>query len=298
MRQNPAAMLDPMPAARERASGSGGPDRARPRPDPSLAPGSGCRGGLRVVHRALGLVGPLRPRHPGGRRPGHPPERRCERGRAAPAAATWAAIVELGPVGDQFFYPPLVHMIGAVPAAFGVDSLQDSATIALNLVFVPMLAGGRVLDRQAGLRANRRDAGGDLRPRDADRAQPLSRLRARRGAGGDGRRRGRRAARLRAVQPTTREHRRRSADRARAAGQARRAAVPRRARGGDADRWRLAPVAKPRSRGARRRWSSPGPTTWSTSATCSTSARRRRSEARSVPPGRRSTATRGSPTTT
>jgi Dolichyl-phosphate-mannose-protein mannosyltransferase len=52
-----------------------------------------------------------------------------------------AAIIDLGPVGDQFFYPPLVHLIGAVPAAFGL-AIQDWGTVALNLVFVPLLAAG------------------------------------------------------------------------------------------------------------------------------------------------------------
>lgn len=54
-----------------------------------------------------------------------------------------------GPVSDVFapgpevgfFYPPLVRWIGAVPAAFGLAA-EDWGTIALNLVFVPMLALG------------------------------------------------------------------------------------------------------------------------------------------------------------
>jgi hypothetical protein len=44
--------------------------------------------------------------------------------------------------GDgAFFYPPLVRWIGAIPAALGL-AVEDWGTIALNLVFVPMLAGG------------------------------------------------------------------------------------------------------------------------------------------------------------
>ena len=49
-------------------------------------------------------------------------------------------LVELGPNG-AFFYPPLVHWIGGVPAALGLP-LEDWGTLALNLVFVPMLAAG------------------------------------------------------------------------------------------------------------------------------------------------------------
>ena len=52
-----------------------------------------------------------------------------------------AGIFDLGPVGDQFFYPPLVHLIGGLPAAFGL-AVQDWGTVALNLVFVPILAAG------------------------------------------------------------------------------------------------------------------------------------------------------------
>jgi hypothetical protein len=40
-----------------------------------------------------------------------------------------------------FFYPPLVRWIGAVPAALGL-AVEDWGAIALNLVFVPMLAAG------------------------------------------------------------------------------------------------------------------------------------------------------------
>ncbi len=44
--------------------------------------------------------------------------------------------------GDgEFFYPPLVRWIGAVPAALGLD-VQDWGTLAVNLVFVPLLAAG------------------------------------------------------------------------------------------------------------------------------------------------------------
>jgi hypothetical protein len=61
--------------------------------------------------------------------------------------------------GDgQFFYPPLVRWIGAVPAALGLD-VQDWGTLAVNLVFVPLLAAGcylvgrRVYGPLAGLLA-------------------------------------------------------------------------------------------------------------------------------------------------
>jgi hypothetical protein len=40
-----------------------------------------------------------------------------------------------------FFYPPLVRWIGAVPAALGL-TVEDWGTIAINLIFVPMLASG------------------------------------------------------------------------------------------------------------------------------------------------------------
>jgi 4-amino-4-deoxy-L-arabinose transferase-like glycosyltransferase len=61
--------------------------------------------------------------------------------------------------GDgEFFYPPLVRWIGAVPAALGLD-VQDWGTLAVNLVFVPLLAAGcylvgrRVYGPLAGLLA-------------------------------------------------------------------------------------------------------------------------------------------------
>lgn len=42
---------------------------------------------------------------------------------------------------EGFFYPPLVRWIGAVPAALGLV-VEDWGTIAINLIFVPMLAAG------------------------------------------------------------------------------------------------------------------------------------------------------------
>jgi len=67
-------------------------------------------------------------------------------------------LIDLGPVGTEFFYPPLVHVIGGIPAALGL-AVQDWGTIAINLVFVPMLAAGvyltgkRVYGPTAGLLA-------------------------------------------------------------------------------------------------------------------------------------------------
>ncbi len=55
------------------------------------------------------------------------------------------SIVDLGPYGDNFFYPPLVHLIGAIPGALGLGPVEDWATIAINLVFVPVLAAGTYL---------------------------------------------------------------------------------------------------------------------------------------------------------
>jgi Dolichyl-phosphate-mannose-protein mannosyltransferase len=42
---------------------------------------------------------------------------------------------------EEFFYPPLVHIVGSIPSALGL-ALQDWSVIAVNLVFVPMLAAG------------------------------------------------------------------------------------------------------------------------------------------------------------
>jgi hypothetical protein len=67
-------------------------------------------------------------------------------------------LIELGPVGDLYYYPPLVHVIGGIPAALGLP-VQDWGTIAINLVFVPMLAfgvysiGKRTYNQTAGLLA-------------------------------------------------------------------------------------------------------------------------------------------------
>lgn len=67
-------------------------------------------------------------------------------------------LIDLGPVGTEFFYPPLVHLIGGVPAALGL-AVQDWGVVAMNLVFVPMLAAGvyltgkRVYGPTAGLLA-------------------------------------------------------------------------------------------------------------------------------------------------
>ncbi len=68
-----------------------------------------------------------------------------------------AGLFELGPNGP-FFYPPLVHWIGAVAPALGLPALNFS-TFALNLVFVPLLVAGcfgvgrRVYGPTAGLLA-------------------------------------------------------------------------------------------------------------------------------------------------
>ncbi|MCD6016725.1 MAG: hypothetical protein K0R41_209 [Geminicoccaceae bacterium] len=43
--------------------------------------------------------------------------------------------------GDDFFYPPLVHFVGSIPSALGLQ-VQDWGTIAVNVVFVPMLVAG------------------------------------------------------------------------------------------------------------------------------------------------------------
>lgn len=67
-------------------------------------------------------------------------------------------LVELGPVGGLYYYPPLVHVVAGVPAALGL-AIQDWGTIAINLVFVPMLAfgvysiGKRTYNETAGLLA-------------------------------------------------------------------------------------------------------------------------------------------------
>ncbi len=52
----------------------------------------------------------------------------------------FGGLMELGPNG-AFFYPPLVHWIGAIPVALGLSPV-DFGTFALNLVFVPLLAAG------------------------------------------------------------------------------------------------------------------------------------------------------------
>lgn len=51
------------------------------------------------------------------------------------------ALITLSGDPEGFFYPPLARLVGAVPAAFGLPA-EDWGTIALNLVFVPMLAAG------------------------------------------------------------------------------------------------------------------------------------------------------------
>lgn len=67
-------------------------------------------------------------------------------------------LIDLGPVGTEFFYPPLVHVIGGIPAALGL-AVQDWGTIAVNIVFVPMLVAGvylsgkRIYGPTAGLLA-------------------------------------------------------------------------------------------------------------------------------------------------
>ena len=55
--------------------------------------------------------------------------------------ATSAALFDPGATFGDFFYPPLVHLVGGIPAALGLAA-QDWSTIALNLVFVPVLAAG------------------------------------------------------------------------------------------------------------------------------------------------------------
>ena len=49
-------------------------------------------------------------------------------------------LIDLGPNG-AFFYPPLVHIIGGIPAALELP-VFDWGPIALNLLFVPLLAAG------------------------------------------------------------------------------------------------------------------------------------------------------------
>src|SRR5262245_38448207 len=41
----------------------------------------------------------------------------------------------------DFFYPPLVRTIGAIPELLGLN-VYDWGTILLNLIFVPLLAAG------------------------------------------------------------------------------------------------------------------------------------------------------------
>lgn len=67
------------------------------------------------------------------------------------------APITLDPAWD-FFYPPLVRFVGAVPELLGLN-VYDWGTIAVNLVFVPLLAAGcflvgrRVYGPTAGLLA-------------------------------------------------------------------------------------------------------------------------------------------------
>jgi hypothetical protein len=67
-------------------------------------------------------------------------------------------LLDLGPVGTEFFYPPLVHLVGGIPPALGL-AVQDWGTVAMNIVFVPMLVAGvyltgkRVFNPLAGLLA-------------------------------------------------------------------------------------------------------------------------------------------------
>lgn len=57
------------------------------------------------------------------------------------AAGDLGSIVSLDGDPDGFFYPPLARLVGAVPGALGL-AVEDWGTIALNLVFVPLLAAG------------------------------------------------------------------------------------------------------------------------------------------------------------
>ena len=43
--------------------------------------------------------------------------------------------------GEDFFYPPLVYFVGAIPSALGLAT-EDWSMIAVNLAFVPMLTAG------------------------------------------------------------------------------------------------------------------------------------------------------------
>lgn len=68
-----------------------------------------------------------------------------------------ASIVDFTGLTD-YFYPPLVHLIGSIPGLLGLP-VHDWGVVALNLVFVPMLAvgcylvGRRVYGPRAGLLA-------------------------------------------------------------------------------------------------------------------------------------------------
>lgn len=52
----------------------------------------------------------------------------------------FGSILELGPT-DSTFYPPLVHAVGGIAAALDLR-IEDWGTIAVNIVFVPLLAAG------------------------------------------------------------------------------------------------------------------------------------------------------------
>jgi hypothetical protein len=51
------------------------------------------------------------------------------------------ALFDPGATFGDYFYPPLVHLVGGIPAALGLAA-TDWSTIAINLVFVPLLAAG------------------------------------------------------------------------------------------------------------------------------------------------------------
>jgi hypothetical protein len=71
--------------------------------------------------------------------------------------ADFGSVVEFEGLTD-FFYPPLVHLVGAVPGLLGL-AVEDWGVVALNLVFIPMLVAGcylvgrRVYGPRAGLLA-------------------------------------------------------------------------------------------------------------------------------------------------
>ncbi len=179
----------------------------------------------RCVHRDQHLVAALRQAHPRGRRPGRPSGDGAADRRHAPRPRPRGHLRGRLERRHRPLLPPAraAGRLDRPPARpqrrrLGHDRGQPRVRADAERRHLP--------GRQADLRPDRRVARGDLRARGPDRRQPLPRLPPGRSAGGDGRRRVRRAAGERAVRAAQRQHRVRGPGRTGPAGEDDRAPVP------------------------------------------------------------------------